>query len=96
VFIFTSLTVLSGYYDRRRVTGNRRRKGIVSHRQTGYVDAREAARMLGMSQRAVRNLVGRNVLEGKREGAAARLVMSLASVERLRSERQWEHRASEG
>ena len=43
--------------------------------------------MLGVSQRAVRNLVG---LEVKREGvgATARLVVSLASVERLRSERR--------
>jgi len=45
--------------------------------------------MLGVSQRAVRNLAGQRRLEVKREGegAAARLVVSLASVERLRSER---------
>jgi hypothetical protein len=46
--------------------------------------------MLGVSQRAVRNLVGQQRLEVKREGegATARLVVSLASVERLRSERR--------
>jgi hypothetical protein len=43
-----------------------------------------------MNQRAVRNLVSRRRLEAEREGegAAARLVVSLASVERLRLERQ--------
>lgn len=42
-----------------------------------------------MSQRAVRNLVARGRLEPRRdrEGVAARLVVSVASVERLRSER---------
>lgn len=55
-----------------------------------YVEAREAARMLGMSQRAIRNLAANGRLETRRdgEGAAARLVVSTASVERLRSERQ--------
>ncbi len=55
-----------------------------------HVDTREAARMLGVSQRAVRNLVGQGQLEAKREGegAARCLVISLASVERLHSERQ--------
>ena len=48
--------------------------------------------MLGMGRRAVRNLVARGRLEGKREGegAAARLLVSVASVERLRSERRGE------
>lgn len=46
--------------------------------------------MLGVSQRAVRNLVGRKVLEGQTQGvgAAARLVIPIVSVERIRSERQ--------
>jgi hypothetical protein len=46
--------------------------------------------MLGVSQRAVRNLAGQRRLEikGEGEGASARLVVSLASVERLRSERR--------
>jgi hypothetical protein len=46
--------------------------------------------MLGVSQRAVRNLAGQRRLEVKREGegATARLIVSLASVERLRSERR--------
>ncbi len=49
-----------------------------------------AAELLGMNQRAVRNLVSRRRLVAEREGAgaAARLVVSLASVERLRLERQ--------
>ena len=56
----------------------------------GYVDLQRAAELLGMNQRAVRNLVTRRRLEAEREGegAAARLVVSLASVERLRLERQ--------
>ena len=53
------------------------------------MDAQEAARMLGVNQRAVRNLVARGQLESKRdgEGAAARLLVSVASLEKLRSER---------
>jgi len=41
-----------------------------------------------MNKRAVRNLVARRRLEAKRDegGAAARLLVSVASVERLRSE----------
>ncbi len=46
--------------------------------------------MLGMSQRTVRNLVANGRLETRRDGqaAAARLVVSTASIERLRLERQ--------
>ncbi|MDQ4062380.1 MAG: hypothetical protein M3122_00420 [Actinomycetota bacterium] len=46
--------------------------------------------MLGMSQRTVRSLVTNGHLETRRDGeaAAARLVVSTASIERLRSERQ--------
>jgi len=53
------------------------------------VEAREAAEMLGVSRRAVRNLVARGELEASRDGtgAAARLLISLASVEKRRSER---------
>ena len=56
----------------------------------GYVDAREAAEMLGVAQRAVRSLAARGRLEAKRdgEGAAARIVVSVESVERLRGERR--------
>ena len=56
------------------------------------MDVREAAGMLGMGRRAVLNLVARGRLDGKREGegAAARLLVSVASVERLRSERRGE------
>lgn len=56
----------------------------------GYVDLQRAAELLGMNQRAVRNLVTRRRLEAEREGegAAARLVVSLTSVERLRLERR--------
>ena len=54
------------------------------------MEATEAAKTLGASQRAVRNLVTWRRLEAKTEGegAAARLVVSLASVKKLRSERQ--------
>ena len=61
---------------------------MVLEKASGYVDAQEAARMLGVNQRAVRNLIARGRLESKRDGgAAARLLVSVASVERLRSER---------
>lgn len=62
---------------------------MVLKRETSYVDAQEAARMLGVNQRAVRNLVVRRRLESKREGegAAARLLVSVASLEKLLSER---------
>ena len=60
---------------------------MVLERETSYVDAQEAARMLGVNQRAVRNLVVRRRLESKREGegAAARLLVSVASLEKLLS-----------
>jgi hypothetical protein len=60
-----------------------------SQKETNYVDTQEAARMLGVNQRAVRNLVVRRRLESKREGegAAARLLVSVASLEKLLSER---------
>ena len=62
---------------------------MVLKRETSYVDTQEAARMLGVNQRAVRNLVVRRRLESKREGegAAARLLVSVASLEKLLSER---------
>jgi hypothetical protein len=40
---------------------------MVLEKRTGYVDAQEAARMLGVNQRAVRNLVARRRLESKRD-----------------------------
>lgn len=63
---------------------------MLPENEAGYIDAREAARLLGISQRAIRNLAAKRRLETKREGegAAARIVVSLASLERLRSERQ--------
>ncbi len=68
----------------------RKESTIVLKDEVGYVDLQRAAELLGMNQRAVRNLVSRRRLEAEREGegAAARLVVSLASVERLRLERQ--------
>lgn len=68
----------------------REEKTIVLKNEVDYVDLQKAAELLGMSQRAVRNLAARRRLEVKREGegAAARLVVSLASVEMLRLERQ--------
>ena len=57
-----------------------------------YIDAQEAALILGLSQRAVRNLVGQQRLEVKKAtqsgSAATRLMVSLASVQRLHAERQ--------
>jgi hypothetical protein len=68
----------------------RKESTIVLKDEVGYVGLQSAAELLGMNQRAVRNLVSRRRLEAEREGegAAARLVVSLASVERLRLERQ--------
>ncbi len=68
----------------------RKESTIVLKDEVGYVCLQRAAEILGMNQRAVRNLVSRHRLEAEREGegAAARLVVSLASVERLRLERQ--------
>jgi hypothetical protein len=53
------------------------------------VEAREAAGMLGVSQRAVCGLDARGDLEARTDGAgaAARLLISVGSVQRLRSER---------
>jgi DNA-directed RNA polymerase specialized sigma24 family protein len=61
---------------------------VVIKNKTSYVEAQEAARMLGMSQRAVRNLVARGRLESTRDakGVAARLLISVASIEKLRLE----------
>jgi excisionase family DNA binding protein len=61
---------------------------VVIKNKTSYVEAQEAARMLGVSQRAVRNLVARGRLESTRdgEGAAARFLISVASIEKLRLE----------
>jgi hypothetical protein len=58
-------------------------------KETSYVDAQEAAKMLGVNKRAVRNLVARRQLESKRDEGptAARLLVSVASLEKLRSER---------
>ena len=63
---------------------------MVIKKETSYVDAQEAARLLGVNKRAVRNLVARQQLLSKRDegGAAARLLVSVASLEKLRSERQ--------
>jgi hypothetical protein len=68
----------------------RKESTIVLKDEVGYVGLQRAAELLGMNQRAVRNLVSRRRLEAEREGegAAARLVVSLASVESLRLERQ--------
>ena len=62
---------------------------MVLEKETSYVDAQEAARMLGVNKRAVRNLVAQRRLEPKRDGrgAAARLLVSVASLEKLRLER---------
>ena len=61
---------------------------MVLEKATSYVDAQEAARMLGVNKRAVRNLVAQKQLLSKRDGGSAtRLLISVASLEKLRSER---------
>jgi hypothetical protein len=62
---------------------------MVIEKEISYVDVQEAARLLGVNKRAVRNLVARQQLLSKRDegGAAARLLVSVASLEKLRSER---------
>ena len=62
---------------------------MVLEKEASYVDAQEAARMLGVNKRAVPNLVAQRRLESKRDGggAAARLLVSVTSLEKLRSER---------
>lgn len=61
---------------------------MLTKNETAYVDVQEAAKMLGASQRAVRNLVARGRLESIRdgEGVAVRLLVSVASVEKLHLE----------
>jgi excisionase family DNA binding protein len=61
---------------------------VLTKNETAYVDVQEAAKMLGASQRAVRNLVARGRLESIRdgEGVAVRLLVSVASVEKLHLE----------
>ncbi len=63
---------------------------MLTKNEAEYVSTREAARLLGVSQRAVRNLAGQQRLEVKTEGgdAATRFMVSLASVQWLRSKRQ--------
>ena len=50
---------------------------MITKNETAYVDVQEAAKMLGASQRAVRNLVARGRLESIRdgEGVAVRLLV---------------------
>lgn len=64
---------------------------MITENEAQYIDAQEAARVLGVSQRAVRNLAGQQrleVMKTENGSAATRLMVSLASVQRLRSERQ--------
>ena len=62
---------------------------MVIEKEASYVNAQEAARLLGVNKRAVRNLVARQQLLSKRDEGepAARLLISVASLEKLRSER---------
>jgi excisionase family DNA binding protein len=50
-----------------------------------YMSAEQAARKLGVSKRAVRDMVASGKLRARRdgEGAAARLMVSVASVREL-------------
>ncbi len=55
---------------------------MVLEKEISYVDAQEAARMLGVNKRTVRNLVAQNQFLFKRDGGAAtRLLISVASLE---------------
>ena len=61
---------------------------MLTKNETAYVDVQEAVKLLGASQRAVRNLVARGPLESIRdgEGVAVRLLVSVASIEKLHLE----------
>lgn len=90
VFVTTALSQPQTIMVFDRAITIRREPVIFLKNETEYIEAREAARRLGISQRAIRNFAASGRLESGRdgEGAAARLVVSAASVERLRLERQ--------
>ncbi len=62
---------------------------MLPENEAEYVNAREAAQLLGVSQRAVRNLAGQQRLEIKSEDGdfATRFMVSLGSIRSLHSER---------
>ncbi len=52
---------------------------MLTENEAEYVNAREAARLLGVSQRAVRNLAGQQRLEVKTEGGGAAMRFMVSS-----------------
>jgi excisionase family DNA binding protein len=60
-----------------------------------YMSVREAARVLGVGQREVRELAAWGRLETKKGGLASRLMVLSSSVQRLRSEPEPAHQARE-
>jgi hypothetical protein len=60
-----------------------------------YMSVREAAGVLGVGQREVRQFAALGHLEMKQRGVASRPTVSLPSVQRLRSEIEPGHQASE-
>ena len=64
-----------------------RKTAVLTKNEAEYVSTREAALLLGVSQRAVCNLAGQQRLEVKTEGGDA-ATRFMASVQRLRLKRQ--------
>lgn len=69
--------------------------GEASETDECYMSVREAARVLGVGQREVRELAAWGQLETKKGGLASRLMVLSSSVQRLRSEPEPAHQARE-
>jgi excisionase family DNA binding protein len=69
--------------------------GEASETDECYMSVREAARVLGVGQREVRELAAWGRLETKKGGLASRLMVLSSSVQRLRSEPEPAHQARE-
>ena len=69
--------------------------GEASDTDEFYMSVREAARVLGVGQREVRELAAWGQLETKKGRLASRLMILSSSVQRLRSEPEPAHQARE-
>lgn len=69
--------------------------GEASETDECYMNVREAAGVLGVGQREVRELAAWGQLETKKGGLASRLMVLSSSVQRLRSEPEPAHQARE-
>lgn len=69
--------------------------GEASEADERYMNVREAASVLGVGQREVRELAAWGQLETKKGGLASRLMVLSSSVQRLRSEPEPAHQARE-